>query len=310
MPQLIYICSSAHGGSTLLDLLLGAHPRIFSLGEITNEFTDYMKRNELCTCQLPLHACPVWLAVRNKLLEDLSLDIFQTPEELPISETLLWRQGPVLLQRLAYYQKLFLAYAGQPGLLPFEVKFLPHAPRSVHLTRNLLTLYKTVSEVAGYDILVDSSKSALRMKWVFMLNPAEVKVIYLVRDGRGVMASHMRKGRSAKSAVRSWLHQNVQTRRLLRHLPKEAWILSRYEDLCADPTAELARICRFIGVPFHEQMLKFRQVEHHDVGGNRMRFGTEEKIVNTQGWRKRLSEHDIQLFEAKGGHLNQQLGYE
>jgi len=309
MAQLIYICSAAHSGSTLLDLLLGSHPEIFSLGEITEKFAGYMKNSELCTCRSPLHECSIWNGVRDKLLQDLSIDIFRSPEQLPISEDVIWNEGAVYLQKLVYYQKLFLAYLGRSYLAPFEVKFLRHVPGSLQLTKNAMTLYQTVSKVTGREILVDSSKSPLRMKWLFMLNPEKVKIIYLIRDGRGVMASHMRKGRSPDFAVRSWVHSNNRAQQLLRNVPKEVYRLFRYEDLCETPAKELERLCQFIGVTFDEQMLRFRQVEHHNVGGNRMRFGTEGIITNIESWRNRLTEDNIRTFEAIGGPLNRQFGY-
>lgn len=309
MVQLVYICGSAHSGSTLLDLLLGSHPEIFSLGEITNKFPEYMKNNELCTCRSPLHECSIWRDVRDKLLGNFSVDIFQSPDQLPISEEIIWKQGSIYLQKFVYYQKFLLAYLGRSSLASFEVKLLRQVPDSVQITKNVMALYDAVSEVIGRKILVDSSKSSLRMKWSFMLNPDKVKIVYLVRDGRGVMTSHMRKGRSADFSVRSWVHQNKEVQKLLRSVPRKAWMLVRYEDLCRAPTEELERLCQFIGVSFDEQMVRFRQVEHHDIGGNRMRFGTDEKIINSESWRKCLTEDDIQTFKAIGKHLNQQLGY-
>lgn len=60
-----YIAGSAHGGSTLLDLLIGGHPRAFSLGE-----ASYLRGrgSPRCSCGATAPAdCPFWSAVDARL---------------------------------------------------------------------------------------------------------------------------------------------------------------------------------------------------------------------------------------------------
>ncbi len=40
--SLIYIICPGHSGSTLLDMLLGSHPEIFSTGELINLPNEYL----------------------------------------------------------------------------------------------------------------------------------------------------------------------------------------------------------------------------------------------------------------------------
>ena len=42
-PTIIYIAGYGRSGSTVLDIMLGDHPRIFSGGELTYLFDDYKR---------------------------------------------------------------------------------------------------------------------------------------------------------------------------------------------------------------------------------------------------------------------------
>lgn len=64
--KIIYILSSGHSGSTLLDLILGSHSKIESAGEIFR-FGDFMSLNSkrpdnkrICTCGVHVNECNFW----------------------------------------------------------------------------------------------------------------------------------------------------------------------------------------------------------------------------------------------------------
>lgn len=62
--KLIYIISSAHSGSTLLDLTLSRHESIIGLGEVVNILKGRQKSNEgteaMCSCGKTMDNCPFW----------------------------------------------------------------------------------------------------------------------------------------------------------------------------------------------------------------------------------------------------------
>ena len=65
-PKVIYITSSMYSGSTLLDLCLGSHSKMVSLGEICN-LSKAFGNGDICSCGAPLPECPFWEAVEQKL---------------------------------------------------------------------------------------------------------------------------------------------------------------------------------------------------------------------------------------------------
>ena len=63
-------------------------------------------------------------------------------------------------------------------------------------------------------------------------------------------------------------------------------------------------MCELAEIPYHEAMLKFRSVTHHNVNGNLLRFGSVDTIRLDEAWKTGLSERDTAYFESKAGRLN------
>src|SRR5678815_2466696 len=57
---LLFLASLGHSGSTLLELLLGAHPRVVGLGEAVGTLEEAELNLPECTCGAPATECPVW----------------------------------------------------------------------------------------------------------------------------------------------------------------------------------------------------------------------------------------------------------
>lgn len=74
----IYIAGSSHSGSTLLDLLLGSHSAVESVGEAKKipELLSRVKQGDspLCTCQTELMRCPLWGGILSRDVGDLKHD--------------------------------------------------------------------------------------------------------------------------------------------------------------------------------------------------------------------------------------------
>ena len=104
------------------------------------------------------------------------------------------------------------------------------------------------------------------------------KFIHLVRHGPDVVASlhdiSLRypaaewgsKYRSLEVCIQRWVRD---TRLSWAYAARPNHCLVRYEDLLADPTATLTRLCRFVGVAFEDAMLSdYRQVAGQVIQGN------------------------------------------
>ena len=72
-PQVVYVTSRGHSGSTLTEMLIGAHSRVVALGELRQLGTD---REEPCRCGGgPLPACWFWSAVEERVQHALGVPL-------------------------------------------------------------------------------------------------------------------------------------------------------------------------------------------------------------------------------------------
>jgi hypothetical protein len=56
-------------------------------------------------------------------------------------------------------------------------------------------------------------------------------------------------------SVATWVLADLELRRVAARLPADSYHRLRYEDLLSDPRGELSRLCDFLGEPFDEAML-------------------------------------------------------
>ncbi len=70
----IYIDSVGHSGSTLLNLLIGGHPQVFSVGDFQLDNPKTMQRPCLCGAT-PFYTCPVWSSVDQILKDSAGLSL-------------------------------------------------------------------------------------------------------------------------------------------------------------------------------------------------------------------------------------------
>jgi hypothetical protein len=161
--------------------------------------------------------------------------------------------------------------------------------------------------------------------------PLEVKVIRLIRDGRGVALTYTdpaqfadarepalrgggtggrrdRERLSIAAAAREWRRSNEEAENMVRTLKPQQWIEVRYEELCAAPQTVLPRVFRHLNLDPQQAAADFRSVEHHVVG-NGMRLDTTSEVRLDERWRSSLSSGDLRQFEAEAGSLNRHYGY-
>ncbi len=61
--RILYIGGWGRSGSTLLDLMLGQAPGVFSAGEIREIWQSGLVENRPCGCEQPFRDCSFWQAV-------------------------------------------------------------------------------------------------------------------------------------------------------------------------------------------------------------------------------------------------------
>jgi Sulfotransferase family len=165
------------------------------------------------------------------------------------------------------------------------------------------------------------------------------RFIWLVRDGRAVVASSLRKypHLSIWRACRSWVRAMRQTRRLFQRQPAEHRLCLNYEHVTSDKRGQLQRVCQFLGLPFDDRMLRFWEEDHHFVGGNpgpllavadaqdtgplhrQPRPGYSDDTAfydhadparfRDERWKRELSRGQLRVFALIAGRWNRRFGY-
>ena len=179
--RLIYIAGAAHSGSTLLDLMLNAHPEIVSVGEVLklNRRTKRKKRSgrekpALCSCGAPIAECDFWGRVDARIRQT-------------------------------------------DGATLAELELQDHGNGDSNRAANGV-LFKGISHVSGKSVIVDSSKLPQRLAHLMSLSEIDLYPIHLVRDPKGQLASVIDQWGLFRGIVNYEL-VHLQIRRLLRAVP-------------------------------------------------------------------------------------------
>ncbi|HUE86419.1 MAG TPA: sulfotransferase [Vicinamibacterales bacterium] len=196
-----------------------------------------------------------------------------------------------------------------------SVEWLAKVSREAHThlnaARNTWLVAEAMAASDRTQVVVDSSKSAIRLKLLYITRPQSVRVIHLVRDGRAVAASDIRRrGRAPAIAAKVWKRENQHLRLVLGGIPAAQKHKVRYEDVCENPERELRLICDFLSLDFEPGMLQLWDRAVHNVPGNPFLFkNRQHSIAKDDRWRRELSHDQLATIERIVGPLNRALGY-
>ena len=289
-------------GSTLLATLLGSAPDVVAPGELCHIWERGVRDNELCSCGDHFSDCAFWTQVGRVAFGGW---VHVDPERI------IDLAGRVTRHRHICYLRM-----GRP----------PWAFRTnIEEFRDLLRrLYLAVAEVSGCAVVVDSSKGATYGCALAYTPALKVKIVHLIRDGRGVAYSFgkrvVRPERiddrvimprlSSFWAGRQWLETNL----VFESLRATGMEVTRiyYEDYVRNPQDTLFRLLApyLGGDNWMPDLLSTSVAPCHSIGGNPMRFhhGVIPIGVDDE-WRSRMAPADRRLVEAWSWPLLAAYGY-
>jgi hypothetical protein len=296
---LVYIKSAIHSGSTLLALQLARHAQVATVGELSG--TPWRARpGYKCSCGRELERCSFWPEVSAAMARrGFSYSANTAETDIRNAASRYARRLLRPLHRGALFEAARdLALALCPGA----------RAHIRHQQQLKAALVESVVECSGKPVIVDSSKTGVQLKY-HLRNPRfDVKVLWLVRDGRGVALSVARNARlSVQQAAYQWRRSNEEAATIVRRLDRSQWMQVRYEALCAEPDRTLSALWQFIGVAPHPA--ESSPAADYHVLGHRTRLNGARKIVLNEKWRTELSAADLRRFEGIAGRLNRELGY-
>jgi hypothetical protein len=323
MKRLVYILAASHSGSTLLAMLLGSHPDACTVGELKLTIQDSLDRYR-CSCGELLAGCVFWAKVK-LIMKSKGID-FQVG-----------KAGTNILDTVNPYIRFFLRplhrNAFMEILRDIALSCSPEWHRHFRsVQQHNRALLETIHEITGAKVIIDSSKVGLRLKYLLKDPEIDIRVIRLIRDGRGVALTYMdpmnfadafnpdkRAGGSGGNrnterhsmiqAAHEWRRSNEEAEAIVARLDRSKWIEVRYENLCTNSNEVLRKIYGFLELSSAKIVINFRSVQQHVIG-NGMRLDSTTEISCDERWRTILSPKDILEFEKVAGKLNNQYGYQ
>ena len=256
---LLFIASLPHSGSTLLDLLLGAHSRIESLGEISTleRYAEApvnaapLGRRQQCTCgAMNIWQCDYWSSVDRTLRELVDV-----------------------------------------GLRDLDVA----SPNFAEFTLSNTLLFEAISRITNKKIIVDSSKSIRRLQMLMQIETLEVLPVFLYRQPHGQISSMIKKYGNPDRHIADNIQKNTN---FLDLISRHDHVLLRYDRLVASPEQELLRLLDFIGLEFEPGQLNWAGRIKHNISGNGMRFSNRGELRQDESWRDILTPHLLARIDA------------
>jgi hypothetical protein len=234
----VYIAGSSHSGSTLLDLVLGSHSKIESLGEakkipqVLAKIRDPSGETPLCSCREPINSCGFWSAV-------LRLDegTFTEREEItkqPAADLGLARRALAFRAR-----EVLLDSSKNLGRLRFLSCVPEFDVTCLHLTRDP----RAVAFSAVRKIEKKTGPLDPKSRWRLLTKHAF-----------------------------DWSSLNRKIRNRYHSKKSVTYLALRYEDFVMAPESTLAKVLPSIGLKFEAAQMQFRNFTHHNIEGNRLRL--------------------------------------
>jgi Sulfotransferase family len=271
----IFVLGCPRSGTTLLQLMLHAHPRIAMPSETRFVLAAYSSRNEFGDLREEENrrALARWIVgKRQTLFYDLGLDDQAIIDEIAAAP-------PTLGSALG---TVFRAYARRfgkprwgdkrPGYyenIPALLRLFPDA-QIVHLIRD------------GRDCVA----SLKNMPWF---------------------------KQDVHAAISTWMEAISSCRRAARRLPADAYHELHYEQLVADPAKQLATLCEFLGEDYDPAMAEPHKIANATLPERQVwHAGTHQEVTTARSgsWQDRLEPWEISLCETIMGRRLRGLGYE
>lgn len=249
--NIIYILGSGHSGSTLIDLILGSHSAIESVGEL-NKIPEYIsiKNSRKCTCGNEISKCNYWQSILKKINNPLAYNI----NDLENFD----RSNYDLIENI-------LDFSGKSVL--------------VDSSKNSLRLEKLVCSKLFKITIVHLVRDGRAVGYSNKMKRKRIK------DKN----SSNNKKYNFYASVAKWNKENIKFYNKFSNENDVKYLLIRYEDLVAYPRQTISDIISTFELSFEEEQLCFYKFQHHNISGNRMRMSNNLRIFFDNKYQENLS---------------------
>ncbi len=142
------------------------------------------------------------------------------------------------------------------------------------------------------------------------------KYVFLYRDGRDVACSFKKAIVGEKHIyylAKQWEKDQAACIRLKDLLPADRFFSLNYETLITQPESEIRRLCDYLDIAYHPDMLQFHgsKTSKLTAAAGEMWSNLEKPIIsnNTRKFLNELKGDDLEIFELVAGDVLKALGY-
>ena len=299
--KLIYIMGCAHCGSTLLTRVLARHSQIATVGELKmSAIPDY--RNYQCGCGAQLLECPFWKQVARACAEEgIALDFSNFGTHYRTTGPLTGRMVAASVRNPALETLRQAAFTCWP----------PAARALARINRQNKLVIDKICEVLGKPVFLDDSKDPTRLMHLSRTGHYDVRAIYLVRDGRAVIASYKKRDPDMNANIQLWESKVSECENLRKVLPDLKLLEIQFEEFCRDSRRVLAKILAFCGLDDQsEHCLAPDGRESQHIIGHNSRLQADNPVELRTEWPKLLTRHDLANFGRRGRELDALYDYD
>lgn len=302
-PTVLYVGGFGRSGSTLVERVVEAAPRIASLGEVVHLWKRGIVWDDLCGCGLQFSACPFWTAV--------GAHAFGGWDAVDVDE--------ITALHDAFDRQRHVWRTTRPTRATRE--------SILRYTTYYDAVYRAAAKVSGSDIVVDSSKHASLAVALSNDPNIDLRVLHLVRDSVAVAYSWSKEVRyattdqgsrdmprfSTRRASALWMSNNALVP--LARLAGTPSYRMRYEDFVRAPTPAIQAMWDALDLPgsYDIDLSQPGGIElepGHSIGGNRMRFATGPLVIRAdEAWREKMPAKQRRIVKTLTFPLRSAFGY-
>ena len=299
----VYLLSAPHSGSTLIAALLGCHKDISTVGEFGTDFPKYL----LCSCGKEFANCNFWREIKEIAhKKGINVEIGNLGINLGLrSNVSLWYELYFHLFPIKFIDKIRDKFFNI-----FLPKFHNHSTEAIEKSLKIIDI---ILDKDNSRVFLDTTKNPFQVRFLSKHPRVDLKIIYLIRDGRAVTWSLINKEKwSLKKSVDTWLWSNRNIERVCSNYinDKTSIFMLKLEDFCNNPEEKIKQLLDFIGVSPNIDIKGTREAGLHIIG-NSMRLKFSGKIRRPdESWKENLTKEQLLYFKKRAGWLNRYYGYE
>ena len=108
-----------------------------------------------------------------------------------------------------------------------------------------------------------------------------------------------------------WAYKVRQAQQAMKKMMPEKWLEVRYEDLVRDPKGKLMEVCGFLSIDYKPGMLEYWKTSDSFIGKHHSKLIFKPVSSESVGkWKRKLSKKENRKFELVAGRMLASRGYE